>query len=394
MDSADHDLEGGHELQEYQHSQIHAEHQRQTQQESRQVLPGISPGPSSSSQLPPPSALPSSPIRIPCGATSDLSLSSVVRDLVNAIFLPGRSPAKQCGALAPAATTHQEWMSEPDLGLGLGACPLSTSTDGISGDLGSHVSVASWSSAAGRERRLQESSICDHQQQLLETEVDSRPPLHVTNLPAEIQLLIVLNLDFGDIESLRRTSTYFRRLASPKVLRGVVGKEVLDLDIQSHCSSCLRHDTTRSRLLRTYPSDPGYPLSSLCVECAIQLRAYPRQLLRRLGGDGPSSSSPILPAFAPGDPSSRKCKSESRTMCLVSAAGSDPGLRCYDAVSSRIRPGHKMVMGNGYKFWPCRWCGWPVFTGTNAPGYEQFHSQCRSPYDNCLLVYALLRFTQ
>ncbi|KAJ9143314.1 hypothetical protein NKR23_g6472 [Pleurostoma richardsiae] len=85
------------------------------------------------------------------------------------------------------------------------------------------------------------------------------------NLPPEILLLIIRQLGLSDVVNLRRVSKRLRMLASPQIVRSLHTSEGTDFDalLESHCSTCMRHLHRGTNRLRTTPSTPGYPLSSL-----------------------------------------------------------------------------------------------------------------------------------
>ncbi|KAK3314498.1 hypothetical protein B0H66DRAFT_449574, partial [Apodospora peruviana] len=157
--------------------------------------------------------------------------------------------------------------------------------------------------------------------------------LHLLSLPAEIQIMILRFLEFADIERLRRTCKALRALANPAQIRSIMGPILLRMQLLGHCRTCLLRDPFRSHLLLGKPSDPGYPLASKCINCAI-------------------------------------------------AANDD-----------RIRVGKKVLLASLDQVWVCRWCGWPVTEGASS-GNEQFHRPCYKSYNDALFVFFVLGWLQ
>ncbi|KAL2265108.1 hypothetical protein VTJ83DRAFT_6208 [Remersonia thermophila] len=158
-------------------------------------------------------------------------------------------------------------------------------------------------------------------------------PRHLLSLPPEIFLMILRHLDFADIVRLRWTCKQLRALASPKQVQSLFGADRLRMQLLSHCRVCLRYDPCRSSLLSTNLMDLGYPLSSRCVDCAIEAR--------------------------------------------------DP----------RIRVGKKIVLANADSVWVCRWCGFPITEGA-AYGCEQMHRECYKHYNDVLFAFFVLGWIQ
>lgn len=155
-------------------------------------------------------------------------------------------------------------------------------------------------------------------------------PYHLLALPSEILLMILGFLDIADILRLRETCKQLRALASPWQVRAILGRGRLHSQLLRVCKTCLRYDPSRSRLLDSSPADPGYPLASCCLECAVKA----------------------------GDP--------------------------------RIRMGKGIVMANLNVAWICRWCG--RFTiGDGALKCEQIHHDC---YSRIMSVYLTLGWIQ
>lgn len=158
-------------------------------------------------------------------------------------------------------------------------------------------------------------------------------PLHLLTLPPEILLMVLRHLAFADIVRLRETCKQLRALASPQQIRSLMGAAQLRAQLLGHCKSCLLHDPFRSRLLQPTLADPGYPLASRCLDCALKAR--------------------------------------------------DP----------RIRVGRKINLANFDTVWVCRWCGWPIVQGA-AFGAEQFHRLCYKRYNDALFGYFVLGWLQ
>jgi hypothetical protein len=160
-------------------------------------------------------------------------------------------------------------------------------------------------------------------------------PLTFTSLPVEVQLSIMRQMPFGDIERMRRTCKHFYHLASPEIMRLTLGATNLREMLLSHCHVCLAHDASRENLLMA-ETGKDYPFSAKCITCALRARD------RRL---------------------SRKTIAE------------------------------KTTLGSGMKVWVCRWCGLPV-VGTHAPRHAQFHPKCYSRYGNVLIAFFFAGWVQ
>lgn len=152
-------------------------------------------------------------------------------------------------------------------------------------------------------------------------------------LPHELHLLVISFLPFADIERLRHTCRFYHNLATPRLVRSVLGQERTRSLLLSHCRLCLTHDPFRARLLLPVGGDPGYPLASRCIDCAVR------------AGD------------------------------------------------ETIRVGRRVNLANFDSVWVCRWCGWPVFDGP-AFGHVQFHRECYGRYNDVLLVFFMLGWVQ
>ncbi|KAL8337497.1 hypothetical protein RB601_006979 [Gaeumannomyces tritici] len=160
-----------------------------------------------------------------------------------------------------------------------------------------------------------------------------RAPLTLQTLPPEVLMLIIHQLNFGDIERLRRTSHFFHDFAAPRMVRALFGATELHRLLVSHCASCLIYDEGKSSLLLASIMHRDYPLCARCVDCAVAKR------------------------------------------------------------DERLVVGRKVTMGDGGGVWVCRWCGWPVLTDA-ALGHTQFHRECYGAYNDSLLFFFLLGWIQ
>jgi hypothetical protein len=158
-------------------------------------------------------------------------------------------------------------------------------------------------------------------------------PRHLLSLPPEILLMILRRLDFADIVRLRKTCKLFHVLASPQQLRILFGPDQLRMQLLGHCKTCLLYDPFRRRLLQPTVVDPGYPLASSCLDCAVK------------AGD------------------------------------------------TRIRVGKKINLANLDTVWVCRWCGLPIVDG-GAYGCEQMHRFCYKRYNDALFLFFVLGWLQ
>lgn len=150
------------------------------------------------------------------------------------------------------------------------------------------------------------------------------------SLPPEIQLMIVRQLTFGDVERLRRTCKFYRSFIAPATVRELF-KPYMKMVLLSHCYICLKYDPTKASLLWADFGDPRYPLASKCVDCAV-------------------------------------------------AAGD-------------FMVGKKVSLGNFASVWVCRWCGYPVFADS-AWNQPEFHKICYNRYNDILLGYFSLGWIQ
>lgn len=163
--------------------------------------------------------------------------------------------------------------------------------------------------------------------------VTPEKPRNFMTLPAEIQIVLLQHLDFGDIEHLRRTCKYWYNFATPRLVRSIWGPDTFRAILIRHCRVCLTYCPRDVARLTTTPLDAGYPLSSRCVKCTVQSR------------DG------------------------------------------------TVRIGRKTTLGNFTDYWTCRWCGWPV-TSDSSTGHPQFHKRCYDRYALVLLAFFLLGWIQ
>lgn len=84
-------------------------------------------------------------------------------------------------------------------------------------------------------------------------------------LPAELQLMILQHLTFGEVESLRRTCRLLRRTINKPFIREVFPS--IKFELLSTCYRCLRYDAMRDHLIHADESDPRYPLANECLDC-------------------------------------------------------------------------------------------------------------------------------
>ncbi|KAF5548025.1 hypothetical protein FPHYL_10033 [Fusarium phyllophilum] len=84
-------------------------------------------------------------------------------------------------------------------------------------------------------------------------------------LPAELQLMILQHLTFGEVESLRRTCRLLRYTINKPFIREVFPS--IKFELLSTCFRCLRHDAMRDHLINADESDARYPLANECLDC-------------------------------------------------------------------------------------------------------------------------------
>ncbi len=160
-------------------------------------------------------------------------------------------------------------------------------------------------------------------------------PLTIMTLPIELQLHIIRQMPFGDIERLRHTCRHYHRLASPPMLRVTLGADNLRMMLLSHCSQCLAFDESRGTLLAAQRNQ-DFPFSAKCVPCALRSR--------------------------------------------------DPRL-------SRRSFGTKVELGNQARVWVCWWCGRPI-PARPAPRHAQFHHRCRRFYARIIICFFMVGWLQ
>ncbi|RBQ67750.1 hypothetical protein FVER14953_21134 [Fusarium verticillioides] len=84
-------------------------------------------------------------------------------------------------------------------------------------------------------------------------------------LPAELQLMILQHLTFGEVESLRRTCRLLRYTINKPFIREVFPS--IKFELLSTCFRCLRYDAMRDHLIHADESDARYPLANECLDC-------------------------------------------------------------------------------------------------------------------------------
>ncbi|KAK1761547.1 hypothetical protein QBC47DRAFT_31179 [Echria macrotheca] len=230
-------------------------------------------------------------------------------------------------AVTPVIVVEDD--SEPEQTVGSGQTLL----HGLMGDTVRN-SISSLASYRDRRSRKDPSNLAVAKRVSYELQEFKSPqvPRTFLTLPPEIHLLVMLQLSFADIERLRRTCKQIRGLATPRQIRALLGPMHLQDQLLRHCKNCLTYDGTRSQLLLSTPRDPGYPLASCCINCAMASR------------------------------------------------------------DKRIQPGRKVHLANFETTWVCRWCGWPI--GAAAMGNDQFHTFCYRAYNRALFFYFLLGWLQ
>ncbi|PKS05599.1 hypothetical protein jhhlp_008117 [Lomentospora prolificans] len=154
--------------------------------------------------------------------------------------------------------------------------------------------------------------------------------LNITDLPIELQVLIISELDFADVQQLRLSNRFYHSLITKSLLRDIYGV-TLEGVILSHCHLCLRRNPSRNALLYADITHPKYPFCSRCVDCAVR--------------------------------------------------------------RNELTPGCRVSMGNFRSAWVCRWCGYPVLL-SSAWNHPDFHKRCYSWYGSTLLAYLALGWIQ
>ncbi|KAI1012795.1 hypothetical protein LB504_008316 [Fusarium proliferatum] len=84
-------------------------------------------------------------------------------------------------------------------------------------------------------------------------------------LPAELQLMILQHLTFGEVESLRRTCRLLRYTINKPFIREVFPS--IKFELLSTCFRCLRYDAMKDHLIHADESDARYPLANECLDC-------------------------------------------------------------------------------------------------------------------------------
>jgi hypothetical protein len=192
--------------------------------------------------------------------------------------------------------------------------------------------------SSGRDGKDEDGSSVE----MTSTGTGRKKPLTLMTLPQELQMMLLRFMDWPDIERLRRTCRYFHGFATPPLVRTLFGRAHLQMMLLSHCRVCLRHDMRRAHLLLPLPGtdDPGYPLASRCIDCAIS------------SGDG------------------------------------------------SIRVGQRVGLANFHSVWVCRVCGYPITDGRVAQhtlveaSQSQFHRGCHRSYSRILVFFFLLGWIQ
>ncbi|KAM0330817.1 hypothetical protein ACHAQA_003772 [Verticillium albo-atrum] len=105
----------------------------------------------------------------------------------------------------------------------------------------------------------------------------SQPLDFILRLPAEIQLLVIQHLSFGDLEHLRRTCHFYRAFISPAVVGRLFGTAPrLQAALLSTCRDCLRTQDANTKppstMLWADIASADWPLASRCTSCAINAR--------------------------------------------------------------------------------------------------------------------------
>ncbi|OAA65113.1 Cyclin-like F-box [Akanthomyces lecanii RCEF 1005] len=85
-------------------------------------------------------------------------------------------------------------------------------------------------------------------------------------LPPELLLKVLLYLDFGDLERLRRTCRFFHTQVSPGLVRSLLAPDFGD-HVRRTCRICLRENSCSGAVVGTDRFHPRYPLSSRCQDC-------------------------------------------------------------------------------------------------------------------------------
>lgn len=201
-------------------------------------------------------------------------------------------------------------------------------------------------------------------------------------LPMELQFLICSNLSFGDLQTLRRTSRFYRQLISLDFVRICLGSIETDNELRFVCRTCMRYDQSRRRLV--------WPLSQ---------RAQPSP------SDGNSSSSDeeeddddhgVEQYQGGGGAGRRERDGASLGYCpdpSVPLAG-----HCADCAVrlGQLSPGEYVLTDAGErKVRVCRWCGWPCHVDHAQEEYWprsawELHPKCAETYQMVLIGHYIL----
>ncbi|CEI65393.1 hypothetical protein FVEN_g12852 [Fusarium venenatum] len=84
-------------------------------------------------------------------------------------------------------------------------------------------------------------------------------------LPAELQIMILQHLTFGQVESLRRTCRALRHNFSKPIIRFIFPS--IKFELLSTCYQCLTYDPERESLIKADESHARYPLANECIDC-------------------------------------------------------------------------------------------------------------------------------
>ncbi|XWX00591.1 hypothetical protein V2A60_008612 [Cordyceps javanica] len=150
-------------------------------------------------------------------------------------------------------------------------------------------------------------------------------------LPPELQFRVLSYLDFGDLERLRRTCSFFHTNVSPQLVRRLLHPN-FHHHIRFTCRICLKqHWGGAGALVSTDKFDSHFPLSSRCVECVWNEKGFD--------------------------------------------------------------VGKKYLMANNVAVFVCRWCGRPVTTQP-AWNQPEFHKKCFKRYTQVVFLYYLIGLAQ
>lgn len=120
-------------------------------------------------------------------------------------------------------------------------------------------------------------------------------------------------------------------------MRALFGPLNLRKEILGHCKVCLARDLGEDAgetLLLSEPTDVGYPLSTVCIECA----------------------------FAAND--------------------------------RRLRAGQQVKLGNNLSVWVCRWCDWPIYEVWYSTADPYFHHDCESAFRRAMRRFRFVGWIQ